>query len=170
MLRMNKVFLAPLELKIAAMVGQARIEDSIKKGLHQTTGVQRSLEMDTLGAECELAVAKFLDSYPVFSVSTFKAPDVGGLQVRGTTVSSGRLIVRPNDPLEDIYILVVKHLTNEYIIAGWITGRRAHKIGVWEEKVNRPAAWWVTQEELNPLVWLDPYMRGSLKERPKYTQ
>jgi hypothetical protein len=167
---MNKVFLTHLELKIATMVGQSRIDDSIRKGLHKTTGVEPSLEMDTLGAECEIAVAKFLNQYPEFSVSTFKAADVAGLQVRGTMVSTGRLIIRPNDPVDDIYVLVVKYPFSEYIIPGWITGRRAQKIGVWEEKVDRPGAWWVSQSKLNPLVWLDPYLRGSLKERPTYIQ
>jgi hypothetical protein len=167
---MNKVFLTHLELKIAAMVGQSRIEDSIKKRLPQTTGVERSLDIDTLGAECELAVAKFLNRYPVFSVSTFKAPDVDGLQVRGTTVSTGRLIMRPNDPVDNVYVLVVKYPFSEYIIAGWITGRRAQKIGIWEEKVDRPGAWWVSQSNLNPLDWLDPYMQGSLRQRPRYIQ
>lgn len=81
------------------------------------------------GALAELAVAKQYGFYwSPTSVEDFKAldGDAGPLQVRSTTRSDGRLIVRPNDPDDRVFVFVVNKPPRFYL-SGWLTGADAKR-------------------------------------------
>lgn len=88
-------------------------------------------DMDILSAMAEMAVAKALNVYWDGSVNTFKMPDLqGNIQVRHTKVKDGRLIVRPSDQDDDIFVLVTGTAPT-FTVVGKIDG--------WNAKNNR---WW----------------------------
>lgn len=87
-----------------------------------------------LGFKCEIACAKALGLMPednVFDRESFAARrniyDLGGqIEVRGTELLNGRLIVRPDDKDNAPYVLVIRNSkTREYVVAGWLFGYEA---------------------------------------------
>ena len=145
---MKYIKLSDVELKIGEYLAQRRMKDSAALQLAGVNGAQRDLSIDLLGALCELAFAKFMNYYPGFTVGTYKANDVADFQVRGTRYLNGRLIVRENDKNTDKFVLVIDKQNGEFLIAGWLSGAEAKRIGKYEKVGSRPAAWFVDQAQL----------------------
>lgn len=78
-------------------------------------------QIDMEGAMAEMAYAKAMGVYWPAGVGTFKAPDVGSVQVRATERHDNSLIIRSNDKDEDVYVLVTGSAP-QYNIVGWIRG------------------------------------------------
>ncbi len=111
--------------------------------------------MDTteLGCETEMAFAKMVDRYYEPSVGKYKAPDVGGVQVRGTRFTRGHLIWRPGDPEEEPFVLIIAELPY-YRLAGWCYGHEVNELGWYGSLAKRqPPAWNVPQERLRQGDW-----------------
>jgi len=158
------VILSHPEIYIAAQVGIMRNVASCQRDLPP---VGRSAEahndaqwsMDINGAHAELAVAKAYNVYWNPSVRIGKATDVGRVQVRSTSRANGRLIKRPNDSDDDIFLLV--HCKRpKFQLIGWLYGREA-KV----ERFYKPAdqsggeAWWVDADSLHK----GPLPEGAIK-------
>lgn len=150
---MIKINLTAPELRVAANVAIERRIDSIRKGLNSEKHVEghswNCWDGEINGAAAELAVAKLFDVHWNCGVGTFKAPDVGGLQVRSTTYPNGKLIFRPNDNPEELYILVICD-TPVYNIIGYLSGEDAMACGRVDTKYGKKA-WFVDQEYLNDI-------------------
>ena len=107
---------------------------------------------DIEGALCEMAFCKAFGMYWDGSVNTFKNPDVPGtpIQIRGTEYPNGNLIIRENDPDDDLYILVVGSSPN-YKIIGGIYGHQ----GKVDEFINNPnnqgSCWMIPQTRVFPI-------------------
>jgi hypothetical protein len=99
-----------------------------------------------------MAVSKMLNVHWDHGVGTFKAPDVGNYQVRSTTYPNGKLIFRPNDNPQDIYILVVCD-TPVYNVIGFIHGEDAMVVGDIDE-THGAKAWFVPQGKLQDISLL----------------
>lgn len=155
------ITLTPFETAVCELWALERMKESEKKGL-SVSKISRVWGEEITGTLCELAVAKYLGVYPEFTVNTFKAPDVSGLQIRGTTHPAGRLIVRPDDRDVDVFVLVIRNF-NTFDIKGWVTGAKAKQVGTKEAPNNRPPCWFVPPEKLNKLDLLPGYMAGKLK-------
>ena len=106
---------------------------------------------DIEGACGERAVAKYLEVPWNPDINAFKNPDVSGYQVRTTTWHSGKLLLRPGDPSEHIYILVTGEFPT-YVIRGWLTGAQAKQERFLSDGGNpqRPPCYLVKQCYLNP--------------------
>ena len=116
-----KVELTLFELEMGAIVGSKRRADSISK---KRKGHKRgSWDKDVEGALGELAVCKAIGTYWNGSVNTFKdLADVGdNIEVRHTELDSGKLIIRPGDNPESLYVLVTGSAPT-YDVKGWIKG------------------------------------------------
>jgi hypothetical protein len=144
--------LEPNELNLAALVGvrrhicalQGRRPD--KHGLKPEDGWLVHIE----GACGELAVAKYLGAYWKPTVNTFKSGhDVAGCQVRTRSKEDYDLLVRPDDKDEDIYVLVTGYAPR-YRIRGWMRGKDAKQKRWVHAYGNRPPAYFIPADELNP--------------------
>ena len=150
---MHKVNLTAPELRSAANVAIERRIDSIRRGLNVQKHVEshswNNWDGEINGAAAELAVAKYFNVHWDCGVGTFKAPDVGNFQVRSTIYPNGKLIFRPNDSPEDIFILVICD-TPVYNIIGYISGSEAIECGRIDTKYGNKA-WFVDQDFLKDI-------------------
>lgn len=105
-------------------------------------------QAEAVGAE--IAVAKYFDIYDFKpSLNTFKTEgDVGNkLEVKHTLWIHGHLIIRENDRIDDIAILVTDK-SPKYILNGWIPVRSAQNPRYWRELSK---SYWLTQMDLRPM-------------------
>jgi hypothetical protein len=153
------ITLCSSELMQAAQVGSMRRISSLKNGLKDkpySKFIVPGWAMDIDGAAAEMAVSKYLHLYWSGHVNNFTGDDVqGGRQVRSTGYEDGKLIVRPADSDDALFILVVAY-PPVYSIRGGILGRDAKVDKYWRDPGNGDApAWWVPQDALSEL--LDEY-------------
>lgn len=145
-----QVILDKHEIYVGAEVGMRR--NIISMGSRESNKVNNKdfgWHTDIESALAEMAVAKGLGIYWDGSVNTFKKPDVGNYQVRHTQVADGKLIIRPKDSTEEIYILVTG-TSPTFILQGWIMGFDAKKDDHLFKGYNgMPDCWMVKQEYLN---------------------
>lgn len=122
----------------------------MRSGLDKNKHAARSdWATDIDGAAAEMAYAKSVGCFWCAGLNTFKAPDVGSIQVRSTAHRNGHLIVRRNDADDDTFVLV---LTDAPIfdIIGSMKGVEAKADEFWREPRNNEAgAWWVPQDRLH---------------------
>lgn len=114
------------EMAYAEAIGKIRNESAKRLELpdkHGFTG--QGDDIHVLGARAELAFARFCDVPWSASNLTFKAPDVGCVQVRGRSLLGYDLIVRSDDSNTQPFVLVVG--SNPFYIMGWTTGALARK-------------------------------------------
>lgn len=146
------VQLTNAELFQGAIVGVFRHIQAISKGLRDKHGFdgETGWHVHIEGALGELALAKALGVYGGLTAATFHAPDIGDLYVRTRTLDHWDLLVRPNDPSDAIFALVVGS-SGKYRVVGYISGRDA-KRQEWFKTLTpgRPAAYFVPQDALTP--------------------
>ena len=152
-----EVELHPLELTVAANTGITRRVKS-REDHRADTPMKQGTEWqnDICGAIAEMALAKALNVYWVPSVDTFKLPDIGtNLQVRSTTLERGKLIVRPRDSDDEIYVLGIEK-TPLVSFKGWMYGKDAKNAEHWFDPRNgHPGAWFVAQDKLRNMNELE---------------
>lgn len=148
------IHLTKTELMVAGLVGNMRTIASMGYTSDSKHSVDSQWVIDTDGAAAEMAFAKYLGVYYEPSVNTFKAPDVSNIQVRGTRLDQGKLIVRKRDPDNEIYVLVINKVP-EFRIAGWIKGGDAQQDKYLFDPGKKALAWFVPQADLNKMEDLD---------------
>jgi len=144
------VTLGEVEHHLGALLAGKRWSESRKMGL-KANGPGWGSNSDLVGALCEIAYAKAVNVYFLPTYNTFKAPDVGSIQVRGTTHKNGKLIFRPNDKLDEVFVLVISN-SPDYKVVGWMKGQDIHNLA---QKSNfgsskKPLAFYATQGQLRP--------------------
>ncbi len=111
-----------------------------------------------VGIRCEIAVSKYFGiAWHGFAYETRKDGDVPGyLEVRGTELRMGRLIVRHRDPSDRAYILVRADKHPFYELPGWLWGYMAKK-EEWERaKGHRISSYFlVPNDRLYPVKMLE---------------
>jgi hypothetical protein len=102
------------------------------------------------GAMAECAFAKAFGFYWPGSVNSFKTePDVDIFEVRWRFCASHNLLIRPNDPPDRPYVLVVGH-NGSYDMVGYCYGTAGMQPGFLKTyDPNRPPAYFVPQEALH---------------------
>jgi len=146
--------LAPGEVMFAAFVGVARTVSALRDGRTLEAGrLDDGWERSVHGAIGEYAVAKTLDVHwhPAVGRLDTLTGDVGGYQVKATTRSDGCLIVRPHDPPEFVYLLVVIDRSTVAVVGSKL-GYEAKVPRYWRERdvargIHR-AAYFVPQSDL----------------------
>ncbi len=149
-----RVSLTQYECEMAAAVGIHRQIQAIYKKLPDKHGCdpEDGFKIHVLGACGELVLAKALDRHWPGSVNTHKeGADVGTrFQVRTRTKTWHDLIVRPDDRVTDVFVLVLG-VPPHFEIVGWVVGEDARVKGQWKDYGKRGAfAWFVNRADLRP--------------------
>ena len=152
----NIVKLTKTEAQTAAFVGVERrltnrykevgAKDYVKEVQFDLGGFERDIQ----AAAAEQAFAKARNKYWDYSVNTFKKPDVGDVQIRHTVRSSGKLIVRPDDSDEEIFVLVTGEIP-EFTIRGYMRGCEAKQDQFIDNPGGGKPCWMVPQDNLRPV-------------------
>ena len=153
------------EIEAAKAVGIERTEESRKIGLHDNliTKKQTKFQSEFHGALGEIAVCKALDLEWTGKGSCINKKnmpkklipaDVEGLEVRTTTYSTGRLIIRKRDN-DAKFVLVVLNDDHTARVVGWIEAEDAKQDKYWGDlgKYNKPC-YIIEQRNLNPIETL----------------
>lgn len=153
--------LAPAEILSAGLVGIMRTANAIASGRRLEIGrTDLAFDRSVEGALGEYALAAWLDvAYrPEVREPDTDRGDVARHQVRTTTLATGSLIVRENDPETFAYVLVILSVRRNALIAslpGWIDGREAKDKRYWRDRGSAPgihrSAFFVPQSALRPL-------------------
>jgi hypothetical protein len=143
------------EAAMASDIGRMRRLSAIKSGYVDNPPLSHPGWSEHIEGACaELALSKHLDIHWDGSVNTFKSqPDVGDYEVRVTSYSNGRLIVRPQDDDKSVYVLLIG-VCPTYTIVGCISGLDA-KQTKWltaPDNKGRPEAYFVPRDALKSLV------------------
>lgn len=150
------VELTSSEALIAAYVGSHRRLRAVYRGHRARHGRGDGDEWtaDVEAAAAEVAAAKALDRFWTDLAGLDEDGDVGShapkIHVRHTTLEYGRLILRPNDPGEGIFVLVIGTVPT-FTVVGWITAAEGRAIGERFEGNGRPPCVMVPQSALHPL-------------------
>ena len=144
-----RVDLSWSEMLTACTVGVMRRLSSMgdRSIVNKRFSGQSDWAVDIVGAIGEACFAKHRNLYWSASVRSFKLPDVGTWQVRGTEWLDGHMIVRPKDKEErksDVIALVALEG-----FGGWIVGWKETELAT-QQKYWRTDLWWVPQEDLEP--------------------
>lgn len=139
------------EVLLAATTGMHRHVSALRRKLpdkngHDGAGWNLHIE----GACGEMAAAKALGMFWSGSINTFKdGGDIGrSIQVRTRSRLDYDLIVRPDDPLDAVFILVLG-MAPKFDVAGWILGGAARREEWLASHGGRPEAWFVPRGALN---------------------
>jgi hypothetical protein len=164
------VVLGAHELAYAWRIAKERTTSSASRGYQNRHGYNGDrLRIDLTGAAGELAGCNALGLPWPASVNTFKLPDAGrDIQIRTAPCRRvipphdfGTLIVRPDDPLDHRFVLVVGNPPH-FVLKGWVLGREARVLGDWRAEAERPAAWFVPWWRLHTdLSWIASYVEGT---------
>lgn len=157
--------LLPHEIFDAAQVGIRRRVASRKEGRPDTNRLRSSSEreyqqwgIDVEGACAERAAAKMLGRYWEGGIgSRHSNPDdgdVGRLQVRTTCYANGKLIIRPDDDDNAVFLLMVGTARNGFRPAGWLQGKDAKHDEFIQNPNGAGKAWFVPQDKLHPVATL----------------
>jgi hypothetical protein len=143
------VLLTMDEISIAHHIAGLRRVDCIEHNRSNSGGFSgMAWQNDCLGTLGEMALAKQQGVYWSGNLNSFKAPDVGKFQVRAAEPERYQLIIRPDDPVDDVYVLVTGRAPKLFVI-GWMTGTEARRVGKWGSPNSQPEAWWVAQSSLH---------------------
>lgn len=150
---MIEIELVEHELEMAALVGVRRQIEALTRRLPDQHGYDGAdgWTVHIEGACGEVAVAKVLKRYWNGSVNSFKTGgDVGEVQVRTRSKHCYDLIVRAGDRDDDVFILVTG-TAPIFRVHGWIYGWDAKRPEFVQTYGNRPGAYFVKSEHLNPI-------------------
>lgn len=154
---MINVFLTPMELQVAEMVGRQRQRDSTDRGAYNNLAIKQDggLEAHILGARGEMAAAKGLGIYWAAGVNTFHEADLGmDIQVRTNKIPGDDLWLREGDNPEHFYILVQADASPRFVVVGWLLGAEgmvSTYLGPSKDHQGHGKTWAVPQSDLLPL-------------------
>lgn len=152
------VELTDYEMAMGEFIGTRRNDEAIRQGKKDSAGLkvtpEEGLNIHIEGACGELAFGKGMNFYYGGSVNTFKnGGDVAGIQVRTRSREDYDLLVRPHDPDNDAFVLLIGTRPN-YRIYGWLLGKDAKK-RKWKQTFgDRPPAYFVPKRELHDIFSL----------------
>jgi len=159
----ERIELTPAEVQLAALVGALRRHHGLTTGRRDTGSPYTRWQRDVEGCGGEVALAKALDVFWSGTVGTVRAPyDVGTYQVRTVARPTDRLILRPDDPLGAIFVLVVGLLPT-FRLRGWIRAAAARRPEWLDAPAEREPAWFVPPDALAPLATLPGATRRGLR-------
>lgn len=143
--------LTTADLYLAAQAGILRRISAIKSNRHQRHGNRETAlwDQDIEGCIAEMLVAKAfnINWTPYADDPKSLKSDVGeDIQVRSTKRSDGCLLVHPDDPDEQMFVLVTGTGLDK-TIKGYIKGSYAKKPKYWRTSTGRPC-YFVPQSDL----------------------
>lgn len=163
------------DMLFVAQVGAMRNIRGLSKGYKHRAGMIETEEAEGWGrhiegAASEFVVAKYLGLHWGVDINAFQDGDLEGIDVKSTTHESGRLIVKPGDNSDLIYVLVVGKVPSLRII-GWAYGHEAMQDRYLTKlDRNRPETYAMPQRELHSmselrrLIWRQALERLEAEE------
>ncbi len=147
------------QYEYAVKIGTQRHEEAVKRKLPDKHGFSGpgGLTIHIEGAAGELAVAEALQIPWDATVNTFKSvADLSkNLEVRTASKSTYRLIVRPDDKDDRIFILALRLAPTKFRVVGWLPAHEAKKPEWLKDYNGRPPAYFVPQDKLSPIDTLE---------------
>lgn len=139
------------EVLLAANGGVMRRVTALRKGLSGRYGAtdEGAWDHDVNGALAELAVAKWAGVFWSGTIGRIDLPDVGTWQVRSKVRPEHRLVVRPDDADDAVFISVLVRAP-QCVLCGWLYGDQA-KQAQWIVSKDRPPMYFVPESELTPM-------------------
>lgn len=146
---MIQIVLSPSEILHGAFVGLMRQTDNLKKGRKPGHGDDATMDWQkhVEGALAEAAFARHRNAY-YGGLGVFRGPDVDGEQVRSTQHSTGGLLVRPDDPDDRRFWLVIG-VNGVYAVHGSMLGGDAKQARWVRDPGGRGQCYIVPQTEFN---------------------
>lgn len=140
--------------------GHRRWIEAIEKGLKPKHGLEEEegLSAHVWGVCGELAYAKARGIFYEPTINTFKAPDVGDVQVRCRTNHEWDLIIRRADHDAEFFVLVTVDPKRS-------TRLRVYDGGYWGWEAKQHKEWYRTYKKGRPKAWFVP--QWALREREK---
>jgi hypothetical protein len=147
-----QVRLTNQEMMTAALIGIMRQVSSLRREDGHGFDGEDGWTIHIEGACGEMATAKALGRYFEPTLNTFKAPDLGAnIQVRTRSKNHYDLLIRNDDNLDNIFVLVTGRAPL-FEVRGYLRGHDAIKDEWVKTYGGRPAAWFVPQAALLPIV------------------
>ena len=156
------VTLDACEIRVAIAGGIGRHLRAIELGRKHQHGLDGGGEWnwklwyaDVLAFAAEVAAARCLDVYWRDAPQPDTDGDIGNpprYHVRHTVLESGRLILRPTDVEDSIFVLVVGTVP-VFRVVGWITSDEGMEDEYWVLDLGnqRPPCWMIPQHALRPI-------------------
>lgn len=144
------------EWDLAVNTARLRIISSVSQGLNPATTYKRNaltrLTEEVVGACGEIGMAKALGLWFVPGLNTFhvSADVLHDVEVRGTALPHGSLIVRDNDADERRFVLALVDGTS-VTLAGWLWGGEAKQEKWFRKPPKERPAWFVPQRAVRPM-------------------
>lgn len=121
------------------------------------------LFIDTIGVMAEMAGCDYLGLPYVFTVNTFRAPDLPfEIEVRATEWRNGHCKVRPDDAdSRRVVMAIVTSLESPVVLAGWIMARDGKQFPTRDPHGASMPWHFVPQSALNPMSELRALVKIS---------
>jgi hypothetical protein len=150
---MTRCKLTERELMVAVYVGARRHVDGLYRQSDRYAAGEHpdQWELDIEAAAAELAVARVTGLYWTGLNWLDAKADVGDdIQVRRIVGVSRKLLIRPHDPDEHVFVLVIGKAPT-FDIAGWIQGRDGKRPEWSDNPGGRGPCFLVPRSELRPV-------------------
>lgn len=139
--------------KLAKQIAKERMKESIASRREDNHGAIRSAKIDEVGAIGEVGFSRIfgISVEKIGLLNTFKGADVAdsSIQIRCTTWTDGKLIVRNEDADEALFVLIISQ-GDKVFCPGCMKGSDAKKSEWLKAPVGRPPAYFVPQSKLYP--------------------
>lgn len=147
-----KIEISQREYQWASYAGIIRQEEAKENRRRNAHGLTKDTNEHIVGAVGEF-IASLALGVPWRGPGMFRGDDlVGGYQVRSSERIDGQLILRPKDPDNSIFVLVVGGPLKWYV-PGWILGKDGKQKEFWDSPGygGRPSAYFIPQLALKPI-------------------
>lgn len=140
------------EVLLAINAGVMRRCYAIKSGKLSAYGarMESAWDNDINGAIAEFGCAKWANVFWNGTVGVTTASDVGRWQVRSKVVIGHRLVVRPDDNDDEIFISVLVQIPI-VTLCGWLSGREAKQPRWLQTYDPKPPMYFIEDEFLRPM-------------------
>ena len=148
-----RVRLTPFEVRIAKALGRERQSAAVAKKSADAHGLAPTADGENIhiiGAAGEIAAAKAMGVYPVFSEGSYLTPDLGFCEVKTRTDHQWDLIVRTDTP-DDWAVVLVTGQIPEFRVCGWIHAHAGKRPEWLQTYGDREPAYFVPKHHLRPL-------------------
>ncbi len=153
------------EIMLAINAGIMRRVHAIRSGKAGVYGARKASawDNDINGAIAEMGCAKWANVFWSGTVGMTTLPDVGEWQVRSKLVAGDRMVVRPDDPDDSIFISVLVD-PPDVTLCGWMAGIYAKQEKWLREYPPKPPMYFVDESSLRPMENLWDGQGGQMEQ------
>lgn len=152
---MEEINLTWSEVAMAANVGVMRRMVALKCNKLGVYGAndEAAWDNDINGAIAEFGAAKWANVFWSGTVGITTLPDVGRWQIRSKVKADHRLVVRPSDGDDDVFVSVFVQIP-KVTLCGWLTGIEAKQDKWLKEYAPKPPMYFIDNKFLRAICEL----------------